>query len=81
MIATGLLCGAINACVRIPFHGTFFKETVIERPGFDEGTNNAFGLAAMLRQLAVYHAKDPNNLFMVRLAQGLTPFRKRDLDR
>lgn len=26
----------------------------------------------MLRQLAVYHAKDPNNLFMVRLAQGLT---------
>ncbi|KAK3103587.1 hypothetical protein FSP39_020371 [Pinctada imbricata] len=35
------------------------------------GTNNA-RLAAMLRQLAVYHAKDPNNLFMVRLAQGLT---------
>lgn len=28
--------------------------------------------AAMLRQLAQYHAKDPNNLFMVRLAQGLT---------
>ncbi|MEQ2181592.1 26S proteasome non-ATPase regulatory subunit 2 [Goodea atripinnis] len=26
----------------------------------------------MLRQLAQYHAKDPNNLFMVRLAQGLT---------
>jgi hypothetical protein len=26
----------------------------------------------MLRQLAVYHAKDANNLFMVRLAQGLT---------
>lgn len=26
----------------------------------------------MLRQLAVYHQKDPNNLFMVRLAQGLT---------
>jgi len=26
----------------------------------------------MLRQLAVYHSKDPNNLFMVRLAQGLT---------
>lgn len=23
----------------------------------------------MLRQLAQYHAKDPNNLFMVRLAQ------------
>ncbi|XP_041365311.1 26S proteasome non-ATPase regulatory subunit 2-like [Gigantopelta aegis] len=35
------------------------------------GTNNA-RQAAMLRQLAVYHAKDPNNLFMVRLAQGLT---------
>ncbi|XP_044739698.1 26S proteasome non-ATPase regulatory subunit 2-like [Chrysoperla carnea] len=34
------------------------------------GTNNAC-LAAMLRQLAQYHAKDPNNLFMVRLAQGL----------
>lgn len=26
----------------------------------------------MLRQLAVYHSKDPSNLFMVRLAQGLT---------
>lgn len=25
----------------------------------------------MLRQLAQYHAKDPNNLFMVRIAQGL----------
>lgn len=35
------------------------------------GTNNA-RLAAMLRQLAVYHSKDPSNLFMVRLAQGLT---------
>lgn len=35
------------------------------------GTNNA-RLASMLRQLAQYHAKDPNNLFMVRLAQGLT---------
>ncbi|XP_030748737.1 26S proteasome non-ATPase regulatory subunit 2 [Sitophilus oryzae] len=34
------------------------------------GTNNA-RLAAMLRQLAQYHAKDPNNLFMVRIAQGL----------
>lgn len=34
------------------------------------GTNNA-RLAAMLRQLAQYHAKDPNNLFMVRLAQVL----------
>lgn len=37
---------------------------------FFSGTNNA-RLAAMLRQLAQYHAKDPNNLFMVRLAQGL----------
>lgn len=35
------------------------------------GTNNA-RLASMLRQLAQYHAKDPNNLFMVRIAQGLT---------
>jgi hypothetical protein len=35
------------------------------------GTNNA-RLAAMLRQLAVYHGKDMNNLFMVRIAQGLT---------
>ncbi|KAK6191705.1 hypothetical protein SNE40_003321 [Patella caerulea] len=35
------------------------------------GTNNA-RLAALLRQLALYHAKDANNLFMVRLAQGLT---------
>uniref|UniRef100_A0A2I2YGY7 26S proteasome non-ATPase regulatory subunit 2 n=1 Tax=Gorilla gorilla gorilla TaxID=9595 RepID=A0A2I2YGY7_GORGO len=35
------------------------------------GTNNA-RLAAMLRQLAQYHAKDPNNLFTVHLAQGLT---------
>ena len=26
----------------------------------------------MLRQLAMYHSKDPSNLFMVRLAQGLT---------
>ena len=26
----------------------------------------------MLRQLAIYHSKDANNLFMVRLAQGLT---------
>lgn len=39
------------------------------------GTNNA-RLAAMLRQLAQYHAKDPNNLFMVRLAQvrDIIPF-------
>ncbi|KAL7060519.1 hypothetical protein AAHC03_09136 [Spirometra sp. Aus1] len=35
------------------------------------GTNNA-RLAAMLRQLAVYHGRDPFNLFLVRLAQGLT---------
>jgi len=34
------------------------------------GTNNA-RLAAILRQLAQYHAKDQNNLFMVRIAQGL----------
>merc|ERR1712226_1305693 len=34
------------------------------------GTNNA-RLAAMLRQLAQYHSKDSNNLFMVRIAQGL----------
>merc|ERR1712055_499253 len=34
------------------------------------GTNNA-RLAAILRQLAQYHAKDSNNLFMVRIAQGL----------
>jgi len=34
------------------------------------GTNNA-RLAAVLRQLAQYHAKDQSNLFMVRLAQGL----------
>ena len=32
------------------------------------GTNNA-RLAAILRQLAQYHAKDSNNLFMVRVAQ------------
>ncbi|VDN96316.1 unnamed protein product [Rodentolepis nana] len=35
------------------------------------GTNNA-RLAAMLRQLASYHCRDPYNLFLVRLAQGLT---------
>lgn len=39
------------------------------------GTNNA-RLATMLRQLAVYHAKDPNNLFCVRIAQGLTHLSK-----
>lgn len=35
------------------------------------GTNNA-RLATMLRQLAQYHSKEQNCLFMVRLAQGLT---------
>ena len=34
------------------------------------GTNNA-RLAPVLRQLAQYHAMDQNNLFMVRIAQGL----------
>jgi 26S proteasome regulatory subunit N1 len=34
------------------------------------GSNNA-RVAAMLRQLSQYHAKDSNNLFMVRIAQGL----------
>lgn len=38
-------------------------------------TNNA-RLAAMLCQLAQYHAKDPNNFFMVHLAQGLNTFRE-----
>lgn len=35
------------------------------------GTNNA-RLATMLRQLASFHHKDANCLFMVRIAQGLT---------
>ena len=35
------------------------------------GTNNA-RLATMLRQLAQYHSKEPNCLFMTRIAQGLT---------
>ncbi|KAL4828745.1 hypothetical protein H8958_016295, partial [Nasalis larvatus] len=35
------------------------------------GTNNAC-LVVMLHQLAQYHAKDPNHLFMMCLAQGLT---------
>ena len=39
------------------------------------GTNNA-RLATMLRQLAIYHAKDANNLFCVRIAQGLTHLSK-----
>ncbi|RUS34049.1 armadillo-type protein, partial [Jimgerdemannia flammicorona] len=34
------------------------------------GTNNA-RLAQMLRQLASYYNKEPNSLFMVRIAQGL----------
>eukprot|EP00128_Syssomonas_multiformis_P017422 Colp12_sorted_trinity150504_noHs@33728 len=34
------------------------------------GTNNA-RIAGMLRQLASYYQKDANNLFMVRIAQGL----------
>jgi 26S proteasome regulatory subunit N1 len=34
------------------------------------GTNNA-RLAVGLRQLALYHAKNPFQLFMVRIAQGL----------
>merc|ERR1719489_617009 len=39
------------------------------------GTNNA-RLAAILRQLAQYHAKDSNSLFMVRVAQGLVQLGK-----
>lgn len=34
------------------------------------GTNNA-RVAQMLRQLAVYYSKEPNALFMVRIAQGM----------
>lgn len=34
------------------------------------GTNNA-RLAQMLRQLAAYYFKDPNTLFVVRIAQGM----------
>eukprot|EP01027_Heterolobosea_sp_BB2_P017777 GEZU01025151.1.p1 GENE.GEZU01025151.1~~GEZU01025151.1.p1 ORF type:complete len:915 (-),score=306.66 GEZU01025151.1:111-2855(-) len=34
------------------------------------GTNNA-RIAQMLRQLASYYGKDPNHLFIVRIAQGL----------
>jgi 26S proteasome regulatory subunit N1 len=34
------------------------------------GTNNA-RLAQMLRQLAGYYSKEPDSLFMVRIAQGL----------
>lgn len=39
------------------------------------GTNNA-RLASGLRQMAVYHARNPSQLFMVRLAQGLTHMAK-----
>lgn len=35
------------------------------------GTNNA-RLAQCLRQMAIYHARNPSQLFMVRIAQGLT---------
>lgn len=35
------------------------------------GTNNA-RLLSGLRQLAVFHSRNPSQLFMVRLAQGLT---------
>jgi 26S proteasome regulatory subunit N1 len=34
------------------------------------GTNNS-RIAQMLRQLAVYYQKEPNHLFLVRIAQGL----------
>jgi 26S proteasome regulatory subunit N1 len=34
------------------------------------GTNNS-RIANLLRQLAVYYAKEPNHLFMVRIAQGI----------
>lgn len=34
------------------------------------GTNNS-RIAAMLRQLVAYYAKEPNHLFLVRIAQGL----------
>ena len=40
------------------------------------GTNNA-RLAAILRQLAQYHAKDSNNLFMVRVAQVIISWSKK----
>lgn len=35
------------------------------------GTNNA-RLGSMLRQLAVYHAREPQHLMLVRIAQGMT---------
>jgi hypothetical protein len=35
------------------------------------GSNNA-RLSNLLRQLAVYHAKDAQTLMLVRIAQGLT---------
>lgn len=37
---------------------------------FSSGTNHA-RLAGLLRQLAGYYAKEPNHLFLVRIAQGL----------
>ena len=46
------------------------KQRVKRHPLVISGTNNA-RLAGMLRQLAMYYHKDANNLFMVRLAQGL----------
>merc|ERR1719150_3271003 len=45
--------------------------TCTDRMVGDEPRLNNARLAAMLRQLAQYHAKDSNNLFMVRIAQGL----------
>lgn len=42
------------------------------------GTNNA-RLAAGLRQLAVYHSRNPSQLFMVRIAQGMTVLGKSTL--
>ena len=40
------------------------------RAGGGPGTNNA-RVALLLRQLSQYYQKDANNLFVVRLAQGL----------
>lgn len=63
---------------RLLSYGTLIDKSIIVFNSFvllGVGTNNA-RLAAMLRQLAQYHAKDPANLFMVRLAQGLTHLAK-----
>ena len=46
----------------------FFKQWITYK--LCAGTNNA-RLAQMLRNLAVYYSKDPSNLFLVRLVQGL----------